>query len=94
MDLLRKEGYFVWHCETWCAFSRKKKDLLGFADLLAIKESEMVAVQTTSRGNMSARRKKILSRESYPHWKAAKGKVLLHGWFKKANRWQVKTEQL
>ena len=94
MKLLREEGYFVWHCETWCAFTKRKKDLLGFADLLALRSKRTVAVQTTSRANLSARRKKILNAESYKHWKEAGNEVLLHGWFKKANRWQVKTEAL
>ena len=62
-------------------------------DILAVKDGETVAIQVTSKSNMSARIKKI-SRDIEPHTKnlrEANWTLLVHGWFKnKSNRWEVK----
>ena len=55
---LRQEGYTVAIVEHWNAFARIRQDLFGFIDLLALKDKEVLAVQTTSASNMSARAKK------------------------------------
>ena len=57
--LLEKQGYLVAITEHWNAFARKRKDLYDFIDLLAIKDQEILGIQTTTRSNMGARHKKI-----------------------------------
>lgn len=90
---LESQGYVVEKTERWNAFSRTRNDLFGFGDYLAIKPNEIVAVQSTSTSNFSARKKKILGLPSSSQWLAAGGKILLIGWSKnKSNRYEIKTE--
>ncbi len=56
---LREEGYTVQVVEYWNSFARIRIDLFGFIDIIALKGKEVLAVQTTSASNMSARCKKI-----------------------------------
>lgn len=88
---LEDEGYLVATVERWNAFARVRQDLFGFVDLLAIKDGETLAVQTTSRVNISARAKKIADHENTPMVRRAGWKIHIHGWDKGANgRWRVK----
>jgi hypothetical protein len=92
---LEKEGYLVEITEHWNSFARKRKDLFDFIDLLAIKDKEILGVQTTSASNITARVKKILSNENYSIVISSGIKVIVHGWKKnKSNRWELKTKEL
>ena len=53
-------GYSAEVVERWDAFSRRKHDLFGIVDILAVGNGHTLAVQVTSRGNMAARRRKAL----------------------------------
>ena len=91
LKLLRKHYDLVWVTEHWCHFSRKRKDLWGFADILAIREDEVCAVQTTSYSNLSARVKKIANHENVDAVRNAGIRILCHGWKKNSRgRWEVK----
>ena len=94
MSLLRERGYTVATVERWNAFTKKKHDLFGCIDLLAIGNGETVAVQVTSKSNLAARRHKIEEAEAYPEMLRSKWRVILHGWFKEGNRWQLKEVEL
>ena len=84
LDMLRKYGY-------WCAAVEVnnivlpgsvhpfKKDLLGFADILALKD-HVLLVQTTSAENVSARVRKIQGCEAFEACKRAGVQVHVHGW--------------
>jgi hypothetical protein len=88
--MLRKEGYTCEVVERWNAFTRTRKDLFGFIDILAIRANETLAVQTTSKGNISARAKKIADHENVGFVRDANWSIHIHGWEKVGNRWQVK----
>jgi len=91
MELLRKDGATVAIVERWCSFTRKRYDLFGIIDLLAVKEGETIAVQTTSYSNVSARVKKIEESEHIAAIRKAGWRVLVHGWKKnKAGRWECR----
>lgn len=92
--LLRERGYIVATVEHYNAFTKRKHDLFGCIDLLAIGNGETVAVQVTSKGHLSERRHKIEEAEAYPEMLRSGWKVVLHGWYKKANRWQLKEVEL
>jgi hypothetical protein len=47
---LREQGYIVATVEHYNAFTKRKHDLFGCIDLLAIGNGETVAVQVTSKG--------------------------------------------
>lgn len=94
-DKLKAEGFsLVQTVETWNSFARVKNDLFGIIDVLAVAGGETLAVQVTSRDNMSSRRKKITESEAFPELVKAGWRVELHGWWKEKNRWQVKLEVL
>jgi len=92
---LEKQGYLVEITERWNAFARKRKDLFDFIDLLAIKENEILGIQTTSASNISARVNKILEHENFKLVQASGIKVVVHGWKKNnSNRWEVKIKEM
>ena len=77
--------------EKWNSFGRVRVDLFGIIDVLAIsEEGDTVAIQTTSLTNVGARIKKISDSEAIKHIRKARWTVLVHGWYKKNNRWHVK----
>jgi hypothetical protein len=91
---LTEQGYLVENVEKYNTFSRKKNDLWGFIDFLAIKRDEVLAIQVTSKSNMSARRKKMTEHENIGKVREAGIRIELWGFYKEKNRWQVKIEDL
>jgi hypothetical protein len=89
---LQKENYpLVQVVEKWNSWGRVRVDLFGCIDVLAISEDgNTVAIQTTSLSNVSARIKKIKDSTAICHIRKANWTVLVHGWYKKNNRWHVK----
>lgn len=81
IDYLQKQGcQLVQNVETWNFFARKRKDLFGCWDVLAVRGTETIAVQVTSRSNISSRLRKISDADSTPHLRKAKWTLLIHGW--------------
>jgi hypothetical protein len=91
LDLLRKEGWLCQVVERWNPHSRTRKDLFGFIDILAVRGKETLAVQATSRSNISARVSKIANHENIAAIRAVSWGVQVWGWGKMANgRWEVR----
>lgn len=90
----REQGYLVATVEHYNSFTRRKHDLFGCVDLLAIGNGETIAIQTTSKANLSSRKKKIEEAEAYPEMLRSGWRIVLHGWFKEKNRWQLKEVEL
>jgi hypothetical protein len=91
---LRDQGYLVATVEHYNSFTKRKHDLWGCIDLLCIGNQETVAVQVTSKSNLSARRHKIEESEAYPEMLRSGWRIILHGWFKENNRWKLKEVEL
>lgn len=91
---LRDLGYRVAIVEHWNPFARIRNDLFGFIDLLAIKDGETLAVQTTSRGNVAARVAKITESEALSDVRKAGWRVIVHGWGKLKAGWTLKEVDL
>lgn len=92
---LRDAGYTVAIVEHWNSFTRKRYDLWGFADLLAIRPGEVLAVQTTSGSNVSARVRKIGDSDLVGAVRDAGIRIHVHGWRKGANgRYSLRVEDL
>jgi len=88
---LRKLGYQTANVEHYNAFTKRKHDLFGCIDILAIGNNETLAVQVTSKSNMSARIKKIEASEALPEMLRSGWRVIVHGWAKnKSNRFELK----
>ena len=88
---LRKLGYQTANVESYNYFTKRKKDLYGCIDILAIGNGETLAVQVTSKSNMSARIKKIEASEFLAEMLRSGWRVIVHGWWKGTNgRYQLK----
>lgn len=91
---LKDQGYMVATVEHYNAFTKRKHDLFGCIDLLCIGNNETVAVQVTSKSNLSSRKHKIEEAEAYPEMLRSGWRIVIHGWYKEGNRWQVKEVEL
>lgn len=84
LALLRKTWPLVEVTEKWNSFTKTRKDLYGFVDCLAVRQDSILAVQTTSGSNVSARLTKMQLLPSVVHWLAdwPRRRILIHGWRK------------
>lgn len=92
--VLVERGYQVALVEHYNSFTKRKHDLFGCIDLLAIGHGHTIAVQVTSKGHISDRRHKIEEAEAYPEMLRSGWSVVIHGWYKENNRWKLKEEEL
>lgn len=86
LKLFRDKGYICEVVEHWNAFTKRRHDLLGFIDVLAIGDC-IIGIQCTSMGHISDRAKKVLASPLCKSWLFAGGKICVIGWDKKKNRW-------
>jgi hypothetical protein len=91
--LLESRGYLVAIVEKWNPVLKRRHDLFGFADLLAV-GADVLMVQTTSASNVSSRVNKIAESESVPIVRKAGIGIHVHGWRKVGNRWQCREVDL
>jgi len=94
LKYLRDEGYFAEMVEHWDSFTRRRHDLFGFIDILAVGNGETVGVQVTSRNNMSSRRTKMQASPVLAAMWGAGWKVWLFGYDKPAHRWRLRVEEV
>lgn len=90
LKLMRDRGYYAEVVERYNSFTKRRHDFAGFIDVLCLGEGEVVGVQTTTYSNMSARKTKILEHENLEAVLASGIRILVHGWVKNSNRWEVK----
>lgn len=78
----RALGYHVIKVEQWGLHpSPHRVDFLGIYDYLVFNDAgEMIAVQTTTKHNANARRKKMLSDKSFEWWTQGGRRSILNGW--------------
>jgi len=88
LKLLRDEKKVVNIVEYWNSFTRQRKDLFGFIDIIALdlETKKTWGVQCTSTSNMSARVKKICTEctEYSLAWLKSGNHIEVIGWAKKA----------
>ena len=83
---LRKENCdLVEVTEKWCSWSRRRKDLFGIIDILALHKGDTIAIQVTSYSNIGARVKKISESPSIGFIRDAGWTILVEGWKKEKN---------
>ena len=78
-------GYKCTVVESYCSFSKRKKDLFGIFDVLAVGQGQTIGIQITSKSNMSARIKKIEECEFLPEIIGAGWRIIVIGFYKKEN---------
>ena len=93
---MRDAGYTAEVVEKCVPGANIRKDLWGFVDVLGIhsETGEVLAVQSTSYGNVSARVRKITDHENLPIVRLAGWTLHVHGWRKVGSRWQVIVKDL
>jgi hypothetical protein len=94
LKFMRDQGYTAEVVERFNSFTKRRNDLFGFIDILCIRKGEVVGVQTTSAGHVSDRKKKILEHENAQAVLDSGIRIIVHGWEKKNNRWQVKEVEI
>ncbi len=87
---LRKQGYTAAVVERWNPHARIRQDLFGCVDVLAVGYGETIAVQCTSKGNISSRVRKMADAEAIGDMRDSNWRILVHGWHKPRNRWELK----
>lgn len=94
LKLMKERGYLCEITERWNPFAKIRQDLFQFIDILCLAPGEVVGVQTTSYSNMSARVNKIREHANFQMVSDAGIKVIVQGWHKKDNRWQVREVEI
>lgn len=89
LERLRKEGFLCEVTEKWLPGANVRKDLFGFIDILAIKDGSVLAVQATSKANISSRVNKIAEHENIAEVRKLGWQIEVWGWAKVGNRWAV-----
>lgn len=87
LKALRAAGYTAVVVEKWNAHIRRRQDLFGFIDILALRDGETLAVQTTSGSNVAARVAKIADHENTAAVRKAGWRIEVHGWRKLKAGW-------
>ena len=87
LRLLRDDGWLVEVTEKWVPGANIRKDLFGWIDLLALRDGETLAVQTTSWSNMSSRVNKITESDTVDAVRKAGWTIWVIGWKKEKGRW-------
>ena len=91
---LRELGYHVEIVEKWNHFTKQRKDLWGWADLLAIRRDEVLAVQVTASA-VAERIKKIEASELLPLVREAGIRIEVHGHRKNSmGKWVIRVVDL
>lgn len=82
LQYMRNLGYVCEVVERWNAHTKTRKDLLGFGDVIAIGNGNIILVQVTSGTNVSSRITKIREqcRDHAAAWLEAGGLIEIHGW--------------
>lgn len=81
--------------ERWIPGANIRKDLFGFIDIIAIDpDGGVLAIQATSRSNISARAKKIAESDLIDVVRKAGWTIEVWGWAKRDNRWVADIKDL
>lgn len=97
---LRKTWPLVQITEKWNPFAKVRQDLYGFCDVLCCGGDYILAVQTTSGSNVSARYEKLRYLPAVTHWlQSSSRQLVIHGWRKTGERgkrkiWDCRTVNL
>ena len=93
----KKRGWRSAIVERWNVHAKIRQDLFGFADLLALDGSSILAIQVTTGDNLSTRMTKMSGLAAVVDWLKSGGKAEAWGYRKllvrrggKATRWTLR----
>lgn len=94
---LRSEGWTAQVVEHWNAFARRRIDLFGVIDIVAVKPNVTLGIQTTSISNAATRKHKSLASPGLRAWLEAGNQFAVWGWRKisrgqKRPTWEPRVE--
>jgi hypothetical protein len=89
---LRKLGYLAAVVEKWLPRIKRRQDLFGFGDVLAVHPGDRVfmIVQATTGSNVASRLNKARALPALTTWLGAGGTFEVWGWKKMKGRWHVR----
>jgi hypothetical protein len=93
LALLRRSGYTAAVVECWIPGANVRRDLFGFADVLAVavhREPRFLLVQCTTSGHVAGRLAKAKGRSELRTWLSAGGAFEVWGWAKRGRTWTVR----
>jgi hypothetical protein len=97
---LRKRGMVCDVAEYWNQFSRRRRDLFHFVDIVALGES-ITGIQCTSGSNGAARKTKIATEcgDAARAWLSSGGRIEVWSWRKVGQRgkrklWEPRIEEI
>lgn len=91
---LRSQGYHCEVVEKWNAFTKQRKDLWNWCDILAIRKGEVLAVQVTASA-VANRIKKIQESSTVALVRDAGIRIEVHGWRKSSTgRYVIRVEDI
>jgi len=88
LEYIRQQGWLVDKVEQFNPYAGKfgqRKDMFGFADLIALGEGDIIAIQSCGQAFSEHDKKIIEDEEVYPNvikWLESGGRLLLIGWRK------------
>lgn len=77
---LRQDGWTVQTVEHWNHYTKRRHDLFGCIDIVAIREGRTLGVQCTSGSNTSSRLHKIAAEPRMKLWLQAGNELEVWGW--------------
>jgi hypothetical protein len=94
LEYLRELGYHCEIVEKWNSFTKQRKDLWGWCDILAIRKDEVLAVQVTASA-VADRIKKIQESTTVALVRDAGIRIECHGWRKNSKgRYVIRVEDI
>lgn len=94
LEYLRNLGYHCEIVEKWNSFTKQRKDLWGWCDILAIRKDEILAVQVTASA-VADRIKKIQESTTVALVRDAGIRIEVHGWRKNSKgRYVIRVEDI
>jgi hypothetical protein len=96
---LKRLGAVCQVVERFCHFSKRRIDLFGFIDLLAMIGPNLIAIQVTSGSNHAARRTKLLADPRSKAWLETGNLIEIWSYSKRGDRgkrktWQCRKEEI
>lgn len=87
---LRAAGYLPTVVEHYNPWAKRKFDLYGFLDIVALKDGlpGLLGIQTTTGAHIQERIKKAEALPAYHLWIKCGNRVLFQGWRKLKGRWE------
>ena len=96
LEELRRLGHVAGVVERWIPQTRRRLDLFGFIDIVALGPWGTIGIQCTTSANQAARRTKIITECSAAarRWLEAGNRIQIWAWSKKGPRGKRKTWQV